>query len=60
MSAFGSRVKDEVVYAIENLAQDEAQRGRSLPDAIESIMEAVQYALVSATRQYFDRQQEGK
>jgi len=47
MSAFGFDPKDAVVEAILDLAREEKLRGKSLREAVESIMEATTYGIHS-------------
>ena len=45
MGAFGFTPKDDVVDAIETLAKEEALRGKTPREIVESIMEAATYGI---------------
>jgi hypothetical protein len=55
MSAFCNWHKDEVVYAIEELFKSEASNGNSVPDILESIMEAVTYGIKNSVLVHVDK-----
>ena len=52
MSAFDFYEKDEVIYAVEQLAAEESNRGKELPKILESIMEAVSYAITKIAEEH--------
>lgn len=55
MSAFGDYNKDEVVRAIEYLAQAERERGRSAEDILEVLMEVSSYGIRRGMSELLER-----
>ena len=60
MSAFGFYEKDNLVGAIELLAEKERERGKTPKQVVESIMEAMTYGISSALYEVRDERVDTK